>query len=120
MRYPKPSWMNSDLELYRSNIRRFVEAEIKPHQHKWAKQQHVDRELWTKAGEMGLLSADIPEEYGGAGVGLAVVRGVARGHGGSVVLRSPANDDVDGELLQGASFSMVFARHARSAQPRGG
>lgn len=67
MRYPKPSWMNSDLELYRSNVRRFVETEIKPNQHKWAKQQHVDRELWSKAGEMGLLSADIPEEYGGAG-----------------------------------------------------
>ena len=61
----------------------------------------------------------VTREFGGAGVGLAVVRGVARGHHGSVVLRSPANDEVDGQLLQGASFSMVFARHARSSKPRG-
>lgn len=67
MRYPNPSWMNSDLELYRSNVRRFVEEEIKPNQQKWAKQQHVDREVWLKGGELGVLLADVPDEYGGAG-----------------------------------------------------
>ncbi|HEX4878790.1 MAG TPA: acyl-CoA dehydrogenase family protein [Limnobacter sp.] len=67
MRYPKPSWSNSDLELYRANVRRFVESEIKPNQKKWAEQQHVDRNTWLKAGELGLLLADIPDEYGGSG-----------------------------------------------------
>lgn len=61
----------------------------------------------------------VTRAFGGAGVGLAVVRGVARGHGGGVVLRSPCNDEVGGEILTGASFTMLFARHARSAQPRG-
>lgn len=61
----------------------------------------------------------VTRAYGGAGVGLAIVRGVARGHGGGVTLRSPSGDDVGGELLTGASFTMLFARHARSAQPRG-
>jgi signal transduction histidine kinase len=61
----------------------------------------------------------VTRAFGGAGVGLAVVRGVARGHGGGVVLRSPCNDEVGGEILAGASFTMLFARHARSAQPRG-
>ncbi len=56
--------------------------------------------------------------FGGAGVGLAVVRGVARGHGGSVNLRSPANELVMGEVLRGASFSMVFARSARALLPK--
>lgn len=60
----------------------------------------------------------VTRSYGGAGVGLAIVRGVARGHGGGVTLRSPANDEVGGEVLTGASFSMLFARHARSVQPR--
>ncbi len=60
-------WMSSDLEVYRDTLRRFVETEIVPHQDRFAKQQHVDRELWTKAGELGVLCADIPEEYGGAG-----------------------------------------------------
>jgi acyl-CoA dehydrogenase len=60
-------WMSPDLEIYRDTLRRFVETEIAPHQERFAKQQHVDRELWNKAGQLGVLCADIPEEYGGAG-----------------------------------------------------
>ena len=60
-------WMNAELESFRDAVRRFVASEIAPHQERWRKQQHVDRELWRKAGEMGLLLADIPEEYGGSG-----------------------------------------------------
>jgi acyl-CoA dehydrogenase len=60
-------WMSPDLEVYRDTLRRFVETEIAPHQERFAKQQHVDRELWTKAGALGVLCADIPDEYGGAG-----------------------------------------------------
>lgn len=62
-----PSWMNPELESFRDAVRRFVASEIAPHGERWRQQQHVDRELWTKAGEMGLLAADIPEEYGGSG-----------------------------------------------------
>ena len=36
-------------------------------QDKWRKQQHSGRDVWRKAGELGLLLAEIPEEYGGAG-----------------------------------------------------
>ena len=62
-----PSWSNPELEAFRDAVRRFVASEIAPHGKRWREQQHVDRELWNKAGEMGLLAADIPEEYGGAG-----------------------------------------------------
>jgi len=64
-------WMNEELQAFRDAVRRFVEGEIVPHQEAWRRQQHVDRSLWRKAGEMGLLAADIPEEYGGAGGGFA-------------------------------------------------
>lgn len=60
-------WMNEELDAFRDTVRRFVSKELTPHQATWREQQHVDRELWRKAGEMGLLLADIPEEYGGAG-----------------------------------------------------
>ncbi|MGZ8288168.1 MAG: acyl-CoA dehydrogenase family protein [Telluria sp.] len=60
-------WMNAELEGFRDAVRRFVGAEIVPHQEHWRKQQHVDRELWNKAGDMGILLADIPEQYGGSG-----------------------------------------------------
>ena len=61
------SWLDSDLELFRDTVKRFVAEEIVPHQERWAKQQHVDRRAWDKAGELGLLLADIPETYGGGG-----------------------------------------------------
>ncbi len=60
-------WMNEELAAFRDAVRRFVAGEITPNQDRWREQRHVDRELWRKAGEMGLLLADIPEEYGGAG-----------------------------------------------------
>lgn len=61
------AWMTPDLEDFRVAVRRFIAAEIVPHQEAWKAQQHVDRKLWNKAGEMGMLLADIPEEYGGSG-----------------------------------------------------
>ncbi|MFZ6752758.1 acyl-CoA dehydrogenase family protein [Undibacterium sp. Dicai25W] len=66
MNYTSP-WMCSELESFRDAIRRFVESEVTPYQEHWRKQQHVDRSLWNKGGEMGMLLADIPEEYGGSG-----------------------------------------------------
>lgn len=63
----KPSWMTPELETFRDAVRRFVEAEVTPHQERWKKQQHVDRDVWDKGGAMGILLADIPEEYGGSG-----------------------------------------------------
>lgn len=66
MNYQSP-WMNPELETFRDAVRRFVEAEVVPHQERWRKQQHVDRDLWSKGGEIGMLLADIPEVYGGSG-----------------------------------------------------
>jgi acyl-CoA dehydrogenase len=60
-------WMNPELEGFRDAVRRFVDIEITPHQQRFKEQQHVDRALWNKGGEMGLLLADIPEQYGGSG-----------------------------------------------------
>lgn len=62
-----PRWMDTDLALYRDSVRRFVAAEVEPHQARWREQQHVDRALWNQAGELGLLLADVPDEYGGSG-----------------------------------------------------
>ena len=60
-------WTNAELEGFRDAVRRFIDTEITPHQDKWRKQQYVDRELWRKGGQLGMLLADIPEEYGGSG-----------------------------------------------------
>ena len=55
-------------EAFRETVRKFYEKEVIPHTERYESQQHVDRELWNKAGELGLLCATMPEEYGGSDV----------------------------------------------------
>jgi signal transduction histidine kinase len=50
--------------------------------------------------------------YGGAGVGLAVVRGVARGHGGYVVTKTPADETMGDVTFTGAAFTLVISQRA--------
>nr|WP_042186004.1 acyl-CoA dehydrogenase family protein [Kibdelosporangium sp. MJ126-NF4]CEL17023.1 Butyryl-CoA dehydrogenase [Kibdelosporangium sp. MJ126-NF4]CTQ91747.1 Butyryl-CoA dehydrogenase (EC 1.3.99.2) [Kibdelosporangium sp. MJ126-NF4] len=61
------TWLNDDLIAFRELARSFCEKELIPNQERWAEAKQVDRELWTKAGEVGLLNLSIPEEYGGGG-----------------------------------------------------
>jgi acyl-CoA dehydrogenase len=61
------SWMDEDLTIFRDAVARFVDAEMVPHDEQWRKQQHVGKEIWRKAGEMGLLCTDISADYGGVG-----------------------------------------------------
>jgi len=58
---------NSDHELFRDAVRAFIGREIAPHFARWEAAGIVDRSLWTRAGEAGLLCPQVPEDYGGAG-----------------------------------------------------
>jgi len=60
-------WMDAELALLRDSARRFFERECVPQEARWRAQHHADRDIWTKAGQAGLLCASIPEEYGGGG-----------------------------------------------------
>ncbi|MBV37958.1 MAG: acyl-CoA dehydrogenase [Rhodospirillaceae bacterium] len=59
---------DSDHEIFRDTVRRFVEEEIAPFHAQWEKDGKISRDAWLKAGELGLLCASMPEEYGGGGV----------------------------------------------------
>ncbi|MEH6588557.1 MAG: acyl-CoA dehydrogenase family protein [Halioglobus sp.] len=59
--------MNSELELFRENVRRFVAEQVVPNYRQWEKDEIFPRTLWNKLGEQGLLAVDIPEEHGGYG-----------------------------------------------------
>ncbi len=59
--------MDKDLDQVSELARNFFTKVCAPNEERWGKQQHVDREIWNKAGELGLLCASIPEEYGGGG-----------------------------------------------------
>ncbi len=53
---------------FRRTVRRFIEQEVMPHHERWEEQQHVDREIFQRAGELCLLCVTLPEEFGGMGV----------------------------------------------------
>ncbi|KGT46817.1 MULTISPECIES: acyl-CoA dehydrogenase family protein [Acinetobacter] len=59
---------NEEHEAFRETVRKFYEKEVIPHIERFEQQQHVDRELWNKAGNLGLLCPTLPEQYGGSGV----------------------------------------------------
>ncbi|MEU6777671.1 acyl-CoA dehydrogenase family protein [Nonomuraea angiospora] len=54
--------------LYRETVREFMTREVVPHHAQWEKDGIVPREVWKKAGELGMFGFSVPEEYGGAGV----------------------------------------------------
>ncbi len=55
-------------DAFRAMVRDFLAKEVVPHHEAWAEAGIVDRSVWLKAGEQGLLGMDVPEEYGGGGV----------------------------------------------------
>ena len=56
---------DSDHEMFRDSLRKFLEVEAMPHHEQWEKDGMVSDEIWLKAGEQGFLCPMIPEEYGG-------------------------------------------------------
>ena len=55
-------------DMFRDTVRRFFAAELEPNIDKYESQGAVDRSLWSKSGEAGLLCPQVPEAFGGAGL----------------------------------------------------
>jgi len=54
-----------DHELFRESVRTFLEKDAVPFHGQWEKQGYIDRDLWRKAGQAGLLCSHLPQAYGG-------------------------------------------------------
>jgi len=63
----RSSWLDKDLDNFRELAHAFCQKEIAPNHERWSQAKQVDRELWRKAGDVGLLCLSIPEEHGGGG-----------------------------------------------------
>ena len=59
---------NEDHEAFRQTVRAFMLKEVAPHADQWDRDKIVPRELWPKAGALGMLCPTVPEEYGGLGL----------------------------------------------------
>ncbi len=55
-------------DRFRDLVARFVADEVVPFHAAWEREGMVPRELWTKAGDLGILCTDVPTVYGGGGV----------------------------------------------------
>ncbi|GAA4906512.1 MULTISPECIES: acyl-CoA dehydrogenase family protein [Nocardiopsidaceae] len=59
---------DTDHDLFRESAAEFLKREVVPYHGQWEKDGIVPRDVWTKAGEVGLLGLGVPEAYGGSGV----------------------------------------------------
>ncbi|GGC66690.1 acyl-CoA dehydrogenase family protein [Chelatococcus reniformis] len=63
----RSSWMTEELDSFRTQFRRYLQAELAPHAARWREAKLVDRRAWRGLGEMGALLSSVPEQYGGMG-----------------------------------------------------
>ena len=59
---------NDDHEAFRQSVRSFIKAEVVPHIERWDEAGIIEKEIWPKAGAVGMLCPTVPEEYGGLGL----------------------------------------------------
>lgn len=64
----RPSILEQEHEDFRATARAFFAREVVPYHEKWETDGIVDRDVWRRAGEAGLLCFDVDEAYGGPGI----------------------------------------------------
>jgi acyl-CoA dehydrogenase len=65
----KPAFMaDEEITLFADAVSKFLDRHAPPEVvERWRRNGIVDRDMWFKAGEAGLLGVTVPVEYGGAG-----------------------------------------------------
>jgi long-chain-acyl-CoA dehydrogenase len=86
----------SEHEDFRRSISAFFEEECVPQHAVWEEQGHVDRRMWSRAGELGFLCMTIPEAHGGLGADplFTAVLMEEQGRTGSYAMNFQATDIV--------------------------
>ncbi len=59
-------YLSEEHELLREQVRRFVDAEVRPHGDAWEQARAVPRAVLRQLGELGLLGIRHPAAYGGS------------------------------------------------------
>ncbi len=109
--------LTDDERMIRDTVRRFVDREVLPHIGRWWLRGEFPRHLIPPIAEMGLLGANLPTEYGAAGVsnvayGL-IMQELERGDSG---LRSFAS--VQGSLVMYPIYTFGTEEQRRRWLPR--
>ena len=96
---------NEEHEMFREAVRGFVETEIRPNVERWHDQGYVDREMFKKAGDMGLLGMEVDEQWGGGGMNdyrfnAVLTEELAKADSGSVIVGIQTINDLVIPYLQ--------------------
>jgi len=59
---------DEDHEAFRGTVRQFFDKEVAPEFPEWEQAGHPPRSFYTRAGELGIIGLQVPEEYGGGGM----------------------------------------------------
>ncbi|MDA0239701.1 MAG: acyl-CoA dehydrogenase family protein [Proteobacteria bacterium] len=54
-------------EIFRESVARFLKEEVLPQYEAWEDAGRTPREIWKRAGDIGILGTSTPENYGGMG-----------------------------------------------------
>lgn len=63
---PADPYFTPEHELFRAQVRRFVDTEVKPRAEPWEEQGFVPRDVLSRMGELGFLGVRYPEAHGGS------------------------------------------------------
>jgi alkylation response protein AidB-like acyl-CoA dehydrogenase len=100
-------------DAFRETCRAFCDTEVVPHHDEWESAGIVSRELWAKAGSLGLLGFMMPEEHGGGGVDdyrFNVVLDEELARAGASGVGIPVHNDIVGGYLRDLATSEQQAR----------
>jgi len=85
-------------DALREAVRGWIAERLVPHQDRWRKQGMIDREVWTEAGELGLLCPWLDETYGAAGGdflhSVVIIEELARAYDAGFGLGAPLHSDI--------------------------
>lgn len=70
-RLHRHAWMSEEIDAFRDQVRRYVEAELVPRLDGWRRQGYVPREVWRPFAQLGFLLPEIDERHGGGGANRA-------------------------------------------------
>lgn len=59
-------YASDEHKMMQEMIQDFIKNELAPQMETWEKNGMVSREIWKRAGDLGLLCIDMPEVYGGS------------------------------------------------------
>jgi len=61
-------YASEEHQMMQGMIQDFIKNEIAPQMETWEQEGMVSRDIWKRAGDLGLLCIDMPQEYGGSGM----------------------------------------------------